>query len=143
MLFGQNTHLNFFDMLVVLKCCPNGKERDTQAWKAVRKVNVCIHAWSMRLNENQLAKLHPVPRTKGVTERAPRDPQATVKHLEHLCCSKFTYSFLHLPLDIFFHGMDFVCQDCPAEQLSRTYGDFVDLVLNFQMLFITASNRTC
>lgn len=60
-----------------------------------REESELLVRWS--LNENQLAKLHPVRGTKSDRERAPRDPPATLKHLEHLCCFKF---FLHLSLDI-------------------------------------------
>lgn len=64
-------------------CCPAGKKK--------RKEKKSRSDALERLNENQLAKLHPVPCTKGVTERAPGDPQATLKHLEHLCSSKFFF----------------------------------------------------
>lgn len=50
-------------------------------------------------NENQLAKLHPVRRTKSDAERAPWDFLTTLKHLEHLCSFKILLPSLFLSLD--------------------------------------------
>lgn len=86
-----------------------------KSW-AVRRARGCFFfffCWSLSLNENQLAKLHPVRGTKTEAERAPRDPLATLKHLEHLCCFKFLYFLTSSPWYLA-RRMNFVCQSNSA-----------------------------